>query len=210
MDGFARTTLPDPVRLRPGGGKVITIALAAVLALGLGWQLVNGEGVGTLRALPLSIAIVYLCWLVFWYPYVGVDPSGVTIRNIARTHHLTWPAITGVETRYALTLVTRTGRVVAWAAPTGSRYVGSRATGRELRESKVPGVESGAITPGDSPASGSGLAALYVRRTWDRLREAGYLDSGVVEGTGVTVRVNWIALAVGLVLLLAGIAVAVI
>ena len=98
----------------------------------MGWQLVNGEVLGTLRALPLSIAIVYLCWLVFWYPYVGVDPGGVTIRNIARTYHLTWPAITGVETRYALTLVTRTGRVVAWAAPAGSRYVGSRATGREL------------------------------------------------------------------------------
>ena len=33
--------------------------------------------------------------------------------------------------------------------------------------------------------SRAGLAALYVRRYWEQLRDAGYLDSGVVEGTGV-------------------------
>ena len=34
--------------------------------------------------------------------------------------------------------------------------------------------------------SDSGLAALYVRRYWEQLRNAGFLDKATIEGTGVT------------------------
>jgi len=53
------------------------------------------------------------------------------------------------------------------------------------------------------PRSESGLAALHVRRAWAALRDAGYLDSGVVEGTGVATEWNTIVLgAVGILIVL--------
>jgi hypothetical protein len=131
---------------------------------------------------------------------VTVEPSGVTFRNVARTFRVSWPVIADVRTRYALTLFLRDGRqIVAWSAPSPSRYAGINTVRPDLAGLGRPvgdrgpvdaGLEVTSIPLGDVPSSESGIAAIHVRRAWMALRDAGYLDSGAVEGTGVATSWN--------------------
>jgi hypothetical protein len=166
---------------------------------------------------------VYLCWLLFWYPSVTVEPSGVQVRNPLRTFQVSWPAIVRIDTRFALTLFTKTTRkIVAWSAPSPSRYAGintvrpdlsalNPSVGQKVIDADNFGNTSptgddrpGTVKLGDVPRSESGLAALHVRRAWASLRDAGYLDSGVLEGTGVVTHWNAVALGAGGILIVLG------
>ncbi|MEO6115777.1 MAG: PH domain-containing protein [Pseudolysinimonas sp.] len=218
MDGSPPVRLPDTAVLRPTSGKVLTVVIALFAAVGLFSFIFRGEWREALGFTPLAVAVVYLCWLLFWYPSVTVEPSGVQVRNPLRTFQVSWPAIVRIDTRYALTLFTKTTRkIVAWSAPSPSRYAGINTVrpdlnGLSVRRGKSD-VEGVGLTPpkadsvrlGDVPRSESGLAALHVRRAWAALRDAGYLDSGVLEGTGVVTRWNTAALGVGGILIVLGV-----
>lgn len=141
-----------------------------------------------LRYTPIILLSGYLVWLLMWSPSVTIAPSGVTVRNLLRTNEVSWPAIQTVDTRLALTLQTTAGKIVAWSAPAPSRFAALRTTRTELSGLPESSFAMGGIRPGDIPQTDSGLAALYVRRYWEQLRDAGHLDSGVVEGTGVVKR----------------------
>jgi hypothetical protein len=212
MDGSSPVRLPETAVLRPTSGKVLTVVIGLFAAVGLFSFVYRGEWRDALGFTPLAVVIVYLCWLLFWYPSVTVDPSGVQVRNPLRTFQVSWPAIVRIDTRYALTLFTKTTKkIVAWSAPSPSRYAGINTVRPDLSglNPKVGGKVSGVDVPpegltppavdsvklGDIPRSESGLAALHVRRAWSALRDAGYLDSGVIEGTGVVTR--WNAAALG-------------
>jgi hypothetical protein len=194
----------ESTTLRSRFGKVLVvivwlIGLAVVVSLFLPFDLLVA-----IRTLPIVAFCAYGIWILFWSPSVTIAPSGVTIRNLIRTNEVTWPAIQRVDTRYALTLFTSAGKIVAWSAPAPGRHSVFRATRPEL--SRLPESTYGvgdSIRPGDIPQSDSGLAALYVRRYWEQLRDAGFLDSGAVEGTGV--RTHWLvretSLLVGLLVL---------
>lgn len=182
-----RSALSDVVTIRPTSGKVLTVAVGLVGAFGLVSLFTEGGLHELARFGVVGLAGVYLCWMLFWFPSVTVGPAGVTIRNIARTHQISWPAVVAVETRYALTVRTTTGKFVAWSAPSPGRYAGRTSTAPELR-SQGKGPREVAL--GDIPRSESGLAALVVRQRWDALKAAGYLDSGAIEGTGVVTRWN--------------------
>lgn len=172
------------LRSRVGKGLAVVawlIGLAVLVSL-----VVAGHPLDLLRYTGAVLLAGYLAWLAFWSPSVTIAPSGVVIRNLLRSHAVTWPAIQLVDTRFALTLVTPSGKIAAWSAPAPSRYGGLRRVEPELR--RLPESTYGpnnTIRPGDIPQSESGLAAYYVRRYWEQLRDAGFLDSGVVEGKGV-------------------------
>lgn len=154
--------------------------------------IVEGHYLGLLRYGGMILLAALLVWIVFWAPYVTIAPSGVTIRNLIRTHAITWPAIRLVDTRWALTLTTTAGKVVAWSAPAPGRWSTVRTAPRELQDLPETSYGPGhSIRPGDIPRSDSGLAALYVRRYWEQLRNAGYLDSAAIEGTGVVTTWLW-------------------
>jgi hypothetical protein len=218
MDGSPPVRLPETAVLRPTSGKVLTVVIGLFAAVGLFSFVYRGEWRDALGFLPLAAAVVYVCWLLFWYPSVTVEPSGVAVRNPLRTFQVSWPAIVRIDTRYALTLFTKTTKkIVAWSAPSPSRYAGINTVRPDLsglNPSRKP-VESdggGLTSPnvdsvklGDVPRSESGLAALHVRRAWAALRDAGYLDSGVLEGTGVVARWNTVALGVGGILIVLGV-----
>jgi Bacterial PH domain len=138
-----------------------------------------------LRFTPVIALVGYALWIVLWSPSVTIGPSGVTVRNLLRSSDVTWPAIQRIDTRFALTLYTTAGTIVAWSAPAPSRFAALRSTRSELSKLPESTYAAGSIRPGDIPKSDSGLAALYVRRYYEQLRDAGHLDSGVVEGTGV-------------------------
>ena len=221
MDGSSPVRLPETAVIRPTSGKVLTVVIGLFAAVGLFSFVYRGEWRDALGFTPLGVVVVYLCWLLFWYPSVTVEPSGVRVRNPLRTFQVSWPAIVRIDTRYALTLFTRTTKkIVAWSAPSPSRYAGINTVRPDLSglNPNLGRTSDGVETPGeglsrpavdsvklgDIPRSESGLAALHVRRAWTALRDAGYLDSGVLEGTGVVTRWNAAPLgAAGILIVLA-------
>lgn len=217
MSGSSPVRLPETAVLRPTSGKVLTVVIGLFAAIGLFSFVYRGEWRDAVGFTPLAAAVVYVCWLLFWYPSVTVEPSGVEVRNPLRTFHVSWPAIVRIDTRYALTMFTKTTKkIVAWSAPSPSRYAGINTVRADLSGLGPAGGrknedDTGLTAPrldsvklGDVPRSESGLAALHVRRAWAALRDAGYLDSGVLEGTGVATRWNTVALGVGGILIVLG------
>lgn len=207
MQGSA-APLPDPVTVRPRSGIVLTFVIAAFAIAGMVTLTLQGDGFAVVHYGLIAAAACYLCWLLFWYPCVTVDPSGVTVTNPARTYRVGWPALANVETRYALTLVTAAGKVVAWSAPAPGRYAASGTSPREVRHMDPDNFTGGSVRIGDVPGSESGVAAWHVRRVWGLLREAGYLDGPAVEGSGISSTWNMGPLLGGAALLGVGIVVA--
>jgi len=214
MDRSVPVRLPETAVLRPTSGKVLTVVIGAFAAVGLFSFAFRGEWRELLGFAPLGVTVVYVCWLLFWFPCVTVEPSGVTVRNPLRSFVVSWPAIVRIDTRYALTLFTTSRKVVAWSAPSPSRYAGINTVRADLTGLNKPVGGRGAkdaprtqtsVPLGDVPSSESGVAALHVRRAWTALRDAGYLDSGVLEGTGVVTRWNSRVLAAGGILIVLGV-----
>lgn len=195
----------ETVVLRPTSGIVLTVVTGVLAVLGLSSFVVRGDGLSVLRYGLLAVAVVYLAWLFFWYPRVTIDPSGVSVRNVLRTHHVTWPAITSIETQYALTIITAHDKVVAWSAPAPSRYAALNNTGTDVRGTYAR-ENNRSVAVGDVPRSESGNAALHVRRAWAQLRDAGHLDSGAIEGPEIRRRFNTIVIALSATLVAVGFA----
>ena len=175
------------VTLRPLFGKVLVILLWAICATALVSLILEFRALEFLRFVTFIAFAAYAVWILFWSPSVTIAPSGVVVRNLLRSFDISWPSIQRVDTKFALTLYTRTRKIVAWSAPQPGRFEAMRTSRTEIQflpESSYGVGDS--IRPGDLPRSASGLAALYVRRYWDQLRDDGHLDSCVVEGTGVT------------------------
>jgi Bacterial PH domain len=181
----------DSTTLRSRFLQVLTVVVWAILAAFIGGFIVQLDGLQLLRYVPVILFMGYVVWLVLWSPSVTIAPSGVTVRNLVRTFHVSWPAIKRIDTRFALTLFTHESKITAWSAPAPGRFAAYRAARGDLAKLPESTYAGGAVRPGDIPSSDSGLAALYVRRYWEQLRDAGYLDSGVLEGTGVvTIRLR--------------------
>ena len=200
--------MTEPVVIRPRFGLVLCYLVWAIVAVCLGSLTVQGDPLVALRFTPAFLAAAYLCWLLFWHPCVIVDASGVTFVNLARTVRITWPAIASVDTKYSLTVRTATAKYVAWAAPAPSRFATMRASKADLRNLPTSTYGAGgSVGLGDIPNSDSGVAALNIRRYWERLQRDGHL-SGALEGTGVVTtwhRRELIVLGVLAVLTIAGI-----
>jgi hypothetical protein len=179
----------------------------AIVAVCLVSLLVQGDPIVALRFAPAFLTAAYLCWMLFWYPCVRVDASGVALVNLVRTVRVTWPAVAAIETKYALTVHTADAKYVAWAAPGPSRFASTRAAKAELKNLPESSYGAGgSIGLGDIPNSDSGLAALNIRRYWEQLQRAGHLGGGL-EGTGVTTtwhRPQLVVLGVLVVLTVAG------
>ena len=189
-------------------GRVLAVGTVAVAAIGF-LVTVAGAGLeGVTRWIWPFAFVSYAAWAVFWLPTVTVSDGGVTLRNVLRTIHLPWPSIQGIDTKYALTLVTQYGKFAAWAAPAPTRYSVGSVDKTELGRLPESTYYAGTIRPGDNPASDSGQAALIVRTRWEHLRDAGHLDDARLERERPAVRWH-IATIVTLVVLLVATAVAV-
>jgi hypothetical protein len=172
--------MAETITLRPLFGKILSIATGVIIVVCLVAVVTEGNlAAGVQLALPL-VTLGYLVWLMFWAPAVEISDGGVRMRNVFRTIDLSWPAIERIDTRYALTLFTVHGRFAAWAAPSSGRYsmMKTRGETKHLPESTLI---AGTIGLGDTPSTDSGDAAAIIRRRWESLRDAGHLDSGVVD-----------------------------
>jgi hypothetical protein len=113
----------------------------------------------------------------------------VRLVNVTRTIEIPWPALTGIDTRYALTLTTAYGRFAAWAAPAPGAGTALRTAMRSRPRAGADGGTS--ATMGDVPGVASADAAEVVRRRWDRLRDQGFLDDPQLEFETAPIRWHW-------------------
>lgn len=187
----------ESITLRPRFGQILTLLVAVIVLVALVTFPIVGDYAGLLRFGGSLLLLAYLAWLLFWSPSVTIDDAGVVIRNLLRSHRVTWPSIQRIDTKFALTLFTTGGKFSAWAAPAPSRASASRGHKADLQglpqSTFGPG---GSIRPGDLPSSESGQAGMIVRMRYEALREAGFLDSKLVEGTGVQSTWLWTNVAI--------------
>lgn len=175
----------ETTTLRSRFGQTLVVVVWAIIAAFAVALIAQGQILPILKYGALPVLAAFVVWLLMWSPSVTIGPSGVTVRNLLRTNDVSWPAIQRIDTRFALTLYTSAGTIVAWSAPAPSRFAALRSTRSDLSNLPESSYLAGSIRPGDIPKSDSGLAALYVRRYYEQLRDAGYLDSGAIEGSGV-------------------------
>lgn len=173
---------------RPWFGRALTVVVAAICAVGF-VALAANQGIGAaLPAAPWLALLAGSAWAVFWRPEVVVDLGGVRLVNVFRTIDLPWPAIHAIDTKWALTLITAYGRYTAWAAPAPGVHATRRATRQDTQHLPASTASHEGIRPGDLPSSASGSAALAIRRHWEQLRDAGYLDDPRLEHDRAPVR----------------------
>lgn len=175
---------------RPGFGRGLTVLVAAGALFVLVFVAVTNGVADALLTMPWLLFFVTCCWAIFWRPCVVVSDAGVRLVNVTRTIEVPWPALLDVETRYALTLVTAYGKFAAWAAPAPGAGSALRTSMRSRRAHDADEqVESSLM--GDLAGTSSGDAAMIVRRRWERLRDAGYLDDPKLEFEEPPVRWHW-------------------
>ena len=192
-----------PAVYRPAFGRVLTVVIGAICAVTAAITAVDGGARDFAELVPWLALLAGGCWAALWRPRVEVSDGGVRIVNVTRTIDLPWPAIEGVETRWALTLVTAYGKFTAWAAPAAGRGPARRAARSDVR---VLGRSLGTGGERDlslSPGAAADAAGI-VRDRWERLRAAGHLDNPVLERDRARVRWHVETLAGGALLVLLG------
>lgn len=172
---------------RPMFGRVLAGCIMAICAAAA-LTIATDSWSAVLHSWPWLLFVGGGSWSLYWQPRVVVTPGGVRVVNIYRTFDVSWPAITTIDTRWALELRTAKGKVRAWAAPAPGPSFMRRMT---KNDSRVPGRQKNEmVRPGDSPLSDSGAAALIVRQRWERLRAAGHLDGALIERAEPTVTLH--------------------
>jgi len=187
--------MDQPVVIRPSFGRLLTVIVSAIVVVVLVSTVVGGRA----DLLPTTVwgplLLAYAAWLVFWAPRVRIAIEGVEIRNVFRTHEMSWPAIREVDTKWALNITTAHERVTAWAAPAPGRHSNAYITTKEERYQPDLSAMMQDARRGDLPRTDSGDAATVIRRRLADLAEAGHLG-GPVEEEGRRVRTHWAEIAV--------------
>lgn len=143
-------------------GKGITVVVAAVCAIGIGSTVITAPD-ETLRVVPWLLLLGVGCWALYWNPAVIIGEQAVQFRNIVRTVEIPYAAITGVDTRFALTVNALGKRYSAWGAPAASRWSVTRARREDVEHLPETTYVEGGIRPGDLLRSDSGQAAYLIR-----------------------------------------------
>lgn len=162
----------------------------AVVVWVLSGLIAVGALLGDERLVPLSPAAALLSlfgWAGLWRPGVRVDDAGVVIQNVTHRVTIPWTALIHVDTRYALTLHTPSGKFAAWSAPApgliGSMRASRNATNRETRAADA------SLRAGDLLGTESGSPATVVREQWRRRLDSGQVQTGIADD--VPVRRQW-------------------
>ena len=196
----------SPVSFRPTFGRILSIAMAVIAALGVAGFVVTGDWGGLARYSWGLLLLVAVTFTLFWFPHLDVDVDQVTVGNVFSTVRVPWLAIQRIDTKFALTLYTPVGKVTAWASPAPSRYTAQLSNKADVRASATDGTTS--IRPGDLLTTASGAAAFVIRRHWEELRDDGLLETppggNPIRDLGALHRdIHWVTITVLGALLLA-------
>lgn len=189
--------LTESFHYRPLFGRILAATIVVLCAAGLTSLAVVGDWPGLIRsAWPLAF-FGALAVALFWRPRILIEDHAVTVVNVLRTFEVPWPAIQRIDTRFSLTLFTPQRKIPVWAAPSpGIRGAVAieRSDVRNLSETAYGAGHS--VRPGDSVSTPSGQVAFVLRRRWEMLRDAGHLDSGVIEEGSLKVTMHWATVTV--------------
>jgi hypothetical protein len=188
-------TSPEPASFRPGFGHWLTGAFAVVAAVTALISLIDSGFDAIVTLWPWLALLVGGCWAIYWHPEVRVDDDGVTLVNVWHRVEVPWGGLIGIETKWALTLVTPKRRYRAWAAPAPGRSV-MRREQRDTHRLKDAAI-GGEIRPGDLPHTDSGAAANMVRGYWSAVHESGALDDVDAVGVAAIRSIHWRVIGVG-------------
>lgn len=177
----------QPASFRPAFGRVLTIAMGLVAALGLAGLVVSGDIENPLRGGVWFVLLIAVTIALYWVPRVDVLEDEVIVRNPLSTWHVPWPEIQRIDTKWALTLLTNRVRIEAWAAPASGRFTVFTLGPDDTRVTETARL-AGSIRPGDTLSSQSGAAAHHIRRHWENLRDDGLLD---VQAEAGALRREW-------------------
>jgi hypothetical protein len=188
----------EPASFRPGFGRGLTGVIAFITTLTAVISLFTSGLEAVALVWPWLGLLAGSCWTVFWHPQVRVDDHGVTLVNVWHRVDVPWGALIGIETKWALTLVTPQRRYRAWAAPAPGRSVmrNEHPNTHRLRDAAI----GGEIRPGDLPHVDSGAAANLVRERWTAVRKSGALDDIDPTVESVTWSIHWRLIGAGAVL----------
>jgi hypothetical protein len=166
------------VSYRPVFGRTLAVVTVVVCTAGV-VALFWADAPSAIRYVWPIILVAVLAWALFWRPSLLMQEHGITVENVFRTFFVPWPAITGIETRYSLTLDTTHGRIPVWATPAPARH---RAYGLSQKDFEGIGPtargEHGSLRPSDAVTTPSGNLAQAIRGHWERLRDSGAFASG--------------------------------
>lgn len=180
-----------PTTFRPAFGRGLSIVIAAICLAGFVGLIVGAEWIVLVRYGWAFVLVGFVGFALFWMPRLDITERQVTVRNVFTTVHVPWHSIERIDTKYALTLYTTSGKISVWASPAPSRYaaqVGATADARLA--ASIAGTNP---RPGDLLDTQSGAAAFVIRRHLDDLREDGTMH---VAGDEVVRRdIHWATIA---------------
>lgn len=182
----------DDITLHSRFNRIAAVIVWALSAFMVGSAVVGGD-VRFASLYPAAALLAFFAWAALWRPFVSVGDAGVTLRNVTHRVGIPWEALVHIDTRYALTVHTPTGKFAAWAAPapglTGSLLARRRNGDREAR------AAGEALRSGDLIGTESGDAALIVREQWRKRLDAELIATGTADE--VAVRRHWDAPVLG-------------
>jgi|TARA_B110000259_G_scaffold64032_1_gene75630 hypothetical protein len=158
---------------RSGFARAIALVLTLVLLLSVGYTAITVDTLQGISLIPITLLIISITWVLFWFPRVQVDEGGVRIINLVSTHYISWAAIQRIDTRFALTIFTEGKKYSAWGAPAPGRHASFFATRDQGRHLPETTYLAGTVRPGDLINSDSGAAAAVIRSKWETKRESG-------------------------------------
>ena len=117
-DAAASPVAGDRMVLRSTSSVWIFVVLSAFLVFLVGDAVLRGAVSFALGASPWILLAIWSAYMLLLRPCVVVQPCGLTIVNIVRTHRVPWARVTDLTSRFQLTVHLDTGRkITSWGAP---------------------------------------------------------------------------------------------
>lgn len=162
-------------------GRVLSIASGVVAVLVLITIAVSDGMTGVIHYGAVPLLFAGLVWAVFDRPFLRVTDGGLQIGNVFRSIHVPWPAVTELELRWGLRVVTEFGKFAAWSVPAPKRpRIGGRLGGHPFGgNASMPPDTSLLDSQAKEGARGrtESKPAAAAQRRWQKLKDAGFLDT---------------------------------
>jgi hypothetical protein len=128
MDDLDAAVEKRRIVLRAGNGYWSTGVVAAIFLFFLASAIIQGAALFVVQALPWSLLVLWLLYLILIRPCVILVPGTITVINILRRYSIAWSAVEKVGTRFQMIIfLTGDRRITSMGAPSPTNVRPSRA-----------------------------------------------------------------------------------